>query len=279
MAAFTDFRDVDSSGRNGAIDVRPESDFCRDAEDRGGFADVQVATQFVAPNAGDNGRLDLASVAGVIGFVRTREDAEVPTIFISAVDDHGAAMAREPGENVDGLLRDFVTGRMPKLSVSRISSRVIHQFSGGPLGDAGRVSCFVLRHMPSLASRFRCAGNTEAQVNCGVTLAVRELRFDLLLHRSLQEADPVKFGFSTDGTPWDLLPTLTVAQSCLGPATPFDPADDPGFCNDDRFADAVRYAAQSCGWSLGDFRGLRVVLRFPPPGSTLTASYPFCDAP
>lgn len=240
-------------------------------------AKTRVMSWFLAPNAADPSRLDMAMVAGYVGLRRLRSNVRWPIYKVRAwatTDDQPITQPRweplEPGAQ-DGL------AMMPSFSSLDASEvRVIESAQGidchllpGKIGNVGAFDCLRGEFMLAAANRYQ-EDSEDSTGECGaaITTPSEALMFDLIVHRDLEFAmNPEVLVFSKlsamgEQTPArddeSVLPinAQTVNLPGVPPAvaTPMIP----------RYTEIAELAVSRLGRDLSEFRARRVVIDYPP---------------
>lgn len=247
-------------------------------------AKVRVNTAILVPSPTDPGMIDHAAMGVWIGFRRLRSDAPWALFRRRKSGQVGPSPVSpvDPAESPDGpmLLRDFCSATLPPIHrVTDPNGDQVHELGPSPVGNTGSFDCFSAWFNPGIGARYAADDNSTGEFGSVVSAPAETLVFDLIVHRDLRFALNTSvriFGTASsykDLTIRDQLP-LVVEPTSLGafPAvvdTPLVP----------RYAEAVEYVMQRCGWDRRDFTGLRFVVEYPPYPSTMVVSFPLDKRP
>ena len=228
----------------------------------------RVGIQFVAPNADDAGRIDIATVAGLVDVLRLRPSVRWPIANFSSFGGGGVTEPLEPGGSTEvPLLTSFSSPRLPPLRSVPIPSGRILELVEGELGRTGALTCLfgmVKRSFAPIAGGPGERGEYFTYLQTPSECALIELH----VHRSLAFALPPEFrlysslesatSIDPDESRRYPLPTSESVSELKGGrqslATPLLP----------RHAELADLATRALGHPLSDFRVFRVVLNHPP---------------
>jgi hypothetical protein len=239
-------------------------------------ARVRVATYFVLPSAAA-GKLDLATLSGLVDFRRLRPDVPWPVASVRVHKDDGSAIPigtptpLDPGLKPGDVpvMRQFCTGVLPTLRAvpARDGFHRI-EIGEGPVGNAGAANCFIGYVSRAIVEPRRTGddrfGEHQTLLNTPAELAV----MDLVVHRSLAFARRPRFAlysmlpggpvYPFEGRERGLLP-LSESVVDLGPSSP-----DLTLPEVPRYQSMVETALAQLGASPADFFASRLKLRYPP---------------
>ena len=245
-------------------------------------ARVRVGVQFVAPSLDHPGEVDVGTVAGFVDFRRLRPTAW-PLLMNFGYSEDGreepsvqplAGDASEPP-----LLREFCTSPLPELRTLPRPDGRTYELREGPVGHAAASTCIFGWVARSVGSAYRDGDDHEvAELMVHLNTPVEILVHDFLVHRDLPfEGAPSLHLYSLMHGPlpfplWKQehhrIPCAETLQDLgQGPpvlATPHVP----------RHRELVQTACEGAGWNLADFRGYRLVMRYPPIPTMPVLSYP-----
>ncbi len=251
-------------------------------------ARTRVTTAFVVPGATED-TVDLALVGGFVGFRRLRPTAGWPLFrFLSYYADgtlQGPNISEITSARREGdpsrLMRRFCSPGMPEITTKHNGRATEYLLPAGPVGNQGAFDCF-FGEIARGAPRYRDEKETHGEFTSSVTLPTDTLIFDMVVHRSLEfDLPEVKVYSRPMGGPYDpatrseesLLP---LAEKCVhlagnppAVATPLVP----------RYTDMVQCVINEMGQAPTDFRGIRLLLRWPPMTSTVVLRWPLAERP
>lgn len=252
----------------------------------GVHAKTRLQSCFLMPSRKDSSRHDVVMVGGLLGFRRLRPTATWRLFKSQLHDDRGQPMNGQPfierfemsnGEDPPHVVRRFCSPNMPRLETAPSGdNRIEHLLPGGPVGNLGAFDCVIANIVRDLPAR-AAPGNEYASFAASESLPVEQLIFDLIVHRSITDADHPEvsvFGFPHGGPDdpgaqrqQNLLPvsgTFTeLAGSPPAVATPLVP----------RYTEIMLAVFERMGMKPGEFRGRRMVLKYPPMSSMVVAKW------
>lgn len=250
-------------------------------------ARMRVQTGFVAPCAGQPDMAAAALVAGWVDFRRLRRDVRWSLFKVRGWNDDGTPLPHQdrpidPAVDPNGprLIREFCSPSMPEVLSLREGESVCHELGDTPVGNRGAFTCFRGSLLDCVGSRYREPSNEHGQFFALVSAPVETLLFDLFVHVDLMptiEPEMAVYGFLTTEpqniNDRDRLP-LTERFQELGSrppvvATPLLP----------RYGELYDYVCRNAGWNPAEFRGVRLVLKYPPFPSTVVLRFPLPERP
>ena len=249
-------------------------------------ARMRLRLSVVQPSSRFAGKLDLASVGGLLDFRRLRATARWPlmrhTVTHAEEVPEGAGLRpldpREGDPEGPPLLRRFCSQPLPETLLRMQAGGAFHELPGGPLGNAGAMTCLFGMVLEGRASAHVTASDTRAEYVTHLNLPVEVLVVDLFVHRSLDfDLPPTAALYSRMEQEGELSPSpedrwalpLPEELESLGSGPPH--VASPHY---DRHGELVRYTVRRMGSRLEDFRGYRIALRYPPIPTMLSLSHP-----
>jgi hypothetical protein len=243
---------------------------------------VHVATNIMAPNAGDPSRVDMGLVNGRVDFRRLRPDIAWPLFRRTAWDETGSSRLVEvepilPEEARDGvpLLAPFCSPDLPELRRSERKDCIEFELPPGPVGRTGEVTCMLGTVVRSLGSQHADEHDRVCEVTSKLILPSELLQLDLIVHeslswarnpecsvRSLLEGRPVH---GKNPTAMTLPVENDVHELGFGLATMATP-------HVPRYTELLACVFDRLGWNADEFLGFRFSLEFPPIPSSATLS-------
>jgi hypothetical protein len=255
-------------------------------------AKTRLMTAFLAPNADDPGRLDMAIVRGYLGLRRLRSEVRWPIFQLTGWgdDEELKSTARwepiEPsgsGSSALPLMRGFSNVTAEQVEEAKTADGWNYVLAPGPIGNAGSVDCFVGDCLKAAAPRYRAGNDTIGELGATISAPTERLIFDLLVHESLDFALTPRVqvyggalaAWADHGARDEMLqiPVFNDVARLPGRppvvATPYVP----------RYSEVVQSVCDRMQWTLDRFRGCRFELSYPPMGSTVFLQFPLPESP
>jgi hypothetical protein len=255
-------------------------------------AKTQVQCNFIAPNADDPTRLDMATVRGYVGLRRLRPNVRWPIFMVRAWSGRGEQIVSngweplEPSpsaENGFPLLPSFSGGNTPPIHAMDTPEGRNFVLGEGPVGNEGAFNCFCGDMMRAAVCMYAESPGDIGEFGAAITSPVERLISDIIVHESLTFAlkpEVLVFGRifahgQTSGSKDD--PTLLpICQSIteLHSSPPLvNTAHVP------RYAQLVKQVFERMDWAPERFRGVRLVMEFPPLGSDVILRFNLPNKP
>jgi hypothetical protein len=255
-------------------------------------AKSKLVSSFLAPNADDPDRLDMAMVIGYAGFRRLRSSARWPLFKPRSWATDDEPIAEETWQPIvppangrrDGLhlLPEFSEGSLPEMEVVENATSCDVMLKPGPIGNPGAFDCYRGEFLRSAAGRYRTRNEDYGEFGASITSPMEHVVIDIIAHEDLDFAlrpEAVVFGrlfpHGEHGTDQDYL-LLPIKQSVVAlpgrppaVATPLVP----------RYAEMVQTVYDSLGWNPSQFRGVRMQMLYPPFGATVNLRFPLPETP
>lgn len=252
-------------------------------------ARVRLGIQVVAPNAEDPDWVDIASLGGVLDFVRLRPTGRWPLVHFQTYGTE----ATYPGEPLDPasaerlgvpVLLDFCRGELPDLTVRDLGGgHRLYELGEGPVGQSAAVTCV----FGSSHRRFGPVhGEQPGEVGehfVRLDAPVERVLFDLLVHRDLPFLDPpgVTVQSLMQGSPRyplvkhpeQALSVTADVQVLRGSPPVLATPEVPDL------AAMSEVAARSIGRELEEFRAYRIELVYPPIPSMVSLHHALPERP
>jgi hypothetical protein len=252
-------------------------------------ARVRSTTVVLVPGS-TPGTLTMGMVAGFIGFRCLRPHVRWPLFRFRSYTDQGSfkslaeRRAFEPAPT-DGsprfLLKRFSSPALPPIESFDTPGAIDCVLSGAPVGNQGVFDCFfgqIERGMPGR----RSPGDEFGEIASSVSVPVETMMVDILVHRDVHVPKPeVVFHGRPEGgpdipeirRPEHIIPLggecIPLAGRAAVVATPLVP----------RYAELVQMVFDhlSADKPVGDFRGWRLIVHYPPMSSTVAIRWPLPD--
>lgn len=245
-------------------------------------AKVRLMTAFMAPNARDSGRLDMAIVRGFVGLRRLRSDIRWPIFQVRGWGDASDPMTAERWQPLDEgaagktdlpLLGNFSTVSAKDVRGTRTNKGMNYLLEPGPVGNAGAVDCYMGDYARSAASKWWTEADKTGEFGATISAPTERLIFDLIVHESLDFAlDPevLAFGGIFMEREEQLIPESLVPIPVTQDVTRL-PGKPPvvATASVPKYSEIVSFVQQQMGWKPEQFRGCRMELSYPPMGSTV----------
>jgi len=254
-------------------------------------AKTRLMTWFIAPNADDPSKVDIASVTGYAGFRRLRSSVRWPLFKLRSWSSQGDPIGELLWQSLEGngagdagagILGEFTRGNVPDIEVARTDEGVDFVLPPGPVGNFGAFDCFRGEWHAAAANRYRMTEGETGEFGVVITTPTEHLVFDIIAHEDLAFAltpDVLVFarvfqqGQETGAIdePSRLPINAPVAELVGRPpavATPLVP----------RYAELVRWVHQTRGWDPRSFRGVRMEMKYPPLGAQILLRFDLPDS-
>jgi hypothetical protein len=272
---------IDATGRgdDGRLELSRKLAFRGNSGLYGVQARTRVKCNLLAPSPQDPSRLDMVDIGGYVGFRRLRPSVRWPIRVVrswSDRDDPLVGPAWEPIEpdstDPDGsnIMRSFSRGPVPDISLVESPDGRDYVLGAGPVGNEGAFDCFHGEMMRSAVYRYRQNEGDIGEFGAAITAPAEHLVFDIIVHEELDFAlkpEVLVFGRifpqghtgSNDDS--SLLPIKQSAVELLG---------QPPVINTPlirRYPELLQSVYRRMGWSAEQFRGTRLVMKYPPLGA------------
>ncbi len=244
-------------------------------------AKVRLSTAFLMPSSAGPGLADSVLIGGFVGLRRLRSNVRWPLFRFQAYEgseSSGLSTKKLAGLNGDAprILSEFGSTLQPPIEAVTSDRWTEHFLTGGEVGNRGAFDCFytsMWRGFPI----YRTPTDTYGEYASTITLPIEHLVFDVLYHKSLAVPTPSLLVFSRPGgglhdpaerREENVLPiqqrVTPLAGSPPAVATPLVP----------RYGELVSSVYARLGAIPSDFRGYRLMLRWPPMPSTVALRWP-----
>jgi hypothetical protein len=240
-------------------------------------ARARLTTGVIAPSRTEPDKLDLALIGGFLGFRRLRPDVRWTLFRFKGYNDDGSPRGGEferidPSDPEDAprLMRRFCSVTMPRVEVVQSGVQTEYVLPGGPVGNLGAFDCYfgeIVRGAPM----YRSEKDRFGEFSTGVRLPIETLVFDLIVHQDVPMPHAPRLivqGFantSPDGPDASkhmaelpiAEPILELAGSPPVVTTPLVP----------RYSDVMSTVYSRLGRPPHEFRGVRLMMKYPPMSS------------
>ena len=254
-------------------------------------ARAQVAADFLSPARGgeDNSHYDVTLVNGLVDLRRIRPDVIWAVSSMRTIDQDGRPgplLPVEPIDPVSGaesghaapLMRDFCSSPVPELRVTDTSDSVRRfELPEGPVGSTSAVTIYTGWTYRNASVRHLSEGDVIREHFVSLSTPAEMVIHDLFMHRDLSFArrptahlySQLPGGVSYPNGPRDrgLLQLSEPIQDLSGePVRPVT-TEVPNY------ARLVQHVIERLGFTMNDFFGVRMLLRYPPIPTTLMYRY------
>ncbi len=245
-------------------------------------ARVRVGVQLIAPSADNPEEVDVGTVAGFLDFRRLRPTAWPLLMNIGYSEDDRGEPAHRPlagDPNDPPLLRDFCTSPLPEIRTVPRPDGKTYELCEGPVGHTAASNCIFGWLARNVGSAYREGDEYEvAELMVQLNTPVEILVHDFLVHRELPFRGAPElhlYSLMHGPVPFPLwkqehhrIPCAETLEE-LGEGPPLMPTPHVP-----RHRELVQTACAGAGWDLADFRGYRLVMRYPPIPTMPVLSYP-----
>jgi hypothetical protein len=255
-------------------------------------ARTRVLCNFLAPNPDDPTRLDMATISGYSGFRRLRPSVRWPIFMVRAWTGGQDALVGpgwqpiEPSPEASGgfpVIRSFARGDLPQISPVSTAEGCDYVLGEGPVGNEGAFDCFWGEFMRGAVSAHATGEGDIGEFGAAITAPVERLVSDIIVDSRLEFAlkpELLVFGrIFAHGQPTgdakdpNLLP---IHQSTIElPGTP--PLVNTPLVP--RYSELIGKVYERMGWQPEQFRGIRLLMEFPPLGSNVILRFPLPPPP
>lgn len=246
-------------------------------------ARARVMCAFLLPGATDE-FLDLAMISGYSGFRRLRATPRWPLFKVRSwggpSDSIATARWRPVAGALDnGLLPSHCRGYAASINEDVKPDGSEYVLEPGPVGNTGAFDLFRAEALEGGASRYADEGvnGDSGELGVNITTPVEYLLLDLVAHESLDfalRAETQVFsrifsqGEPSEGSTIERLPMRYPPALLSGRPPAFATTVAPGY------AEVVSSVAERIGCDLPSCRAMRVLMRYPPLGSTVSLRLP-----
>ena len=225
------------------------------------------------------GTSDLASISGMFGFRRLRENT--PWVMARRRFHNDGKPFSPPCEPLDPasvgqpmeLMPEFCSKPLPVLRELRDGDTSVIELEPGRAGNAGVLSCVggaLHRNLPHV----RAGADDRYNASTVSNTPAETLIFDLYIHEGFKEAfppSPILLSLVGSGLTTPELneryslplhePLIELGHAQVTPATPEVP----------RYGEMLKVIFERTGWSPQQFRGYRIKMAYPPVPTALVA--------
>ena len=254
-------------------------------------ARVRLMTAFIAPNAKDPNRLDMAIVRGFIGLRRLRTEVRWPIFHLRGWGGEEQNMQATQWESLEEstgdqartpLLRRFGTVDPDDIEEIQTPEGLNYLLAPGSIGNTAAVDCFVGDCARSAAAKHATRQDTTGEFGATISAPTERLIFDIVAHEDAAFAlEPEVHSFGgifmnsvEDSDPSNLIPIPIPQSPSPLPGSPPVLAS-PHVPNYAALADFVHERME---WDASKFRGCRLEVTHPPMGSSILLRFRLPEA-
>lgn len=253
-------------------------------------ARARLTTGVVAPSKSDPTKLDTALIGGFLGFRRLRPDVRWTLFRFKSYHDDGTPRIDHTFEPVDPsdpgeaprLMRRFCSVTMPRIEAVRSGTETEYVLPNGPVGNLGAFDCY-FGEIGRGAPMYRTQHDTFGEFSTGIRLPIDTLVFDLIIHRDVPMPGAPKLivrGYANaspdqpDAAKYMMElpivePILELAGMPPVVTTPIVP----------RYADVMSAVYSRLGYPPSEFRGYRMLMKYPPMSSLVVLRWELPERP
>jgi len=255
----------------------------------GAQARLRMNTSFIAPNRDQPELLDFAQIGGFVDFQRLRADSAWPLFRLRDFNDDGTEVTgtgRHPliedfDPQTPHLLERFAKGNKPEILAKEISSGLLYEVVGGPVGRTGLCSMYYGYADDKLFNRYRDVHNDLGELLCLINLPIETLLMDVLVHRDFAEQitpEAVVYGRASgelnEHEVRDRRTQLPVNET-LKPLGRNPMLATPQIMG---YPEMIQMVYDRCGFDPKDFVAWRLVIPYPPMTSTVSIRFQLPEA-
>ncbi len=244
-------------------------------------ARVRFGVQIVAPSSRSADWLDHVALGGLVELRRLRPTAAWPLMSVSSYLED----PNEPGGdrllprmNDLPLLHEFSSDPLPPIRIVTEVGRHVIELAEGPVGGTAASTVAFEWTTRDLGSVIGSSDDDVAELMLLSETPAEMLSFELLVHRAVPFVGaPSLSAFSAmHGRP--RYPLFRYGRYRLPLCEQLEDlgARPPRLAHPNlaRHGELIASACERAGWDLADFRGYRLVIRYPPIPSVIAMSYP-----
>jgi hypothetical protein len=253
-------------------------------------ARIRLSAYFIAPSRGSDSQLDLAVVGGLVDLRRLRPNTPWAIATLRSYADDGSLRPSGASEPIDEavkpgeapLIHEFCSQPLPPMqAVPGPNQTLRYEVADGPVGNTALITCLVGWVVRRDVSRFAGDGQTRGEHLTILNTPAELLVHDLFVHRGTGLPMPPSVHL------YSQLPGGPTYPNCgpdQGEMDVREPMIDLGASPPDlvlpempRYRALVEKAVSRIGWSINDFAGYRVRMRYPPIPSSLLFRHPLLE--
>lgn len=243
---------------------------------------TQLVARFMAPSKSQSGFLDQTMITGWSGVRRLRSIDAWPLFHSDARNDDGTALVPGPRKVPISdsaapdawMIRNFCSGEEPAVRMRATDRGMSFELANGPVGRLGEFTCFFGYFFPGAVPRHADTHNSFGEFRHMITIPTRTLLLDLFVHEDVKEALAMTVEAYGNLRAGDLEPDSAMRIPLS--ETLLDMGPNPRVATPlvDRYRELVDLAVRRGGWSLANFRLLRLRYDYPLMNTTMSIRYP-----
>jgi hypothetical protein len=244
-------------------------------------ARTRILCHFLSPNRDDPTRLDMATVSGYVGFRRLRPSVRWPIFMVRSWTEGRADQlvnggwepleASESSARGFPIVKSFSHGNTPEIRPVKTAEGCDFVLGEGPVGNEGAFDCFWGEMMRGAVDLYAAAEGDTGEFGAAITAPAETLISDIVVDESLSFAlkpEVLVFGrIFAQGQPTGARDDPTIIP--ISQSTTELPGSPPLVTTPlvPRYAQLVRQVFQRMDWDPKRFRGVRLLMEYPPLGS------------
>ncbi len=252
-------------------------------------ARARLTTGVVVPSKTDSDKLDIALVGGFLGFRRLRPDVRWSLFRFKGSNDDGSSRpvgfepidSSDPGD-VPRLMRRFCSASMPRIETVHSDGESEYILPGGPVGNLGSFDCYFGEIVRS-ATMYQTEKDRFGEFATGIRLPIETLVFDLIVHKDVPMPSAPKLLVLGDANTSPDLPGRVKYSLELPITDPIvDLAGSPPVVTTPlvpRYSDVMSAVYNRLGRAPSEFRGYRMLMKYPPMSSQVVLRWELPERP
>lgn len=252
-------------------------------------ARTRLTTGVVVPSKTHADKLDIALVGGFLGFRRLRPDVRWSLFRFKGYHDDGSPRntgfepidASDPAD-VPRLMRRFCSSSMPRIEVVQADGDTEYILPGGPVGNLGAFDCY-FGEIVRAAPMYRTPNDRFGEFATGIRLPIETLVFDLIVHQDVPMPHAPKLLVQGEANTSPDLPGRAKYNLSLPITDPIlDLAGSPPVVTTPlvpKYSDVMSTVYSRLGRAPSEFRGYRMIMKYPPMSSQVLLRWELPEHP
>lgn len=244
---------------------------------------TRMTTTILAPAKHDDSKLDMVMMGGLVGFRRLRLGVKWPVLWPRWYQDDGTPMAGPPNEEAldpayadpkkPRLIGAFCTPVVPRIELAKVPGGHVYELEAGPVGNSGALNIFFGTITRSVFGRYASGTDIVGEIATSVSLPAEWLQFDVFVHEDLDlltDLEVVARGQVSGGTQGIRAVPIPLGEK------PVELSGQPPLITSPlvpRYDELVEMALQRGGWTLRQFRAMRLAVAYPPMHSSIALRF------